>query len=102
MSGSDLDRVRAAALDRIERSERNYKAALAVAAVVEATFLLAFFFLADFQDRLHVLVLLSTVAVYSILATGLIALGAHVNRCTERVLKAVELARPEAGPQRQG
>jgi hypothetical protein len=90
MSGSNLDRVRGAALDRIERSERNIKVAIGAAAVLEAGFLFTFVFLADLSNRLHVLLLLATFAIYSILAFGLIALGAHVNRCTERVLKAIE------------
>lgn len=98
MSDSNLDRIRGEVLDRIERSEKNYRAAFYVGAAVESAFLLAFFFLADFSNRLHVLLLLSTVAAYSILAVGLIALGAHVSRCTERVLRAIELRYPLEGP----
>jgi hypothetical protein len=93
--------MRTAALDRIERSERNYKAAFWSAVVLEAGFLLAILFLADFSDRLHVLLLLATVAVYSILALGLVALGAHVSRCTDRVLKAIEWSQATAEPQGQ-
>ena len=92
MSASDLDRVRGAALDRIEKGERNLKALLGVAAVLEAAFLVGFFLLADFSNRLHLLLLISAVAVYGILAVGLFALGAHVSRCTGRVLRAIELA----------
>jgi hypothetical protein len=96
MSESNLDRVRGAVLDRIERSERNYKLAFLVGAGVEGAFFIAYLALADFSDRLHLLLLLSTIAVYTILACGLGALGAHVSRCTERVLKALEVA--EKGP----
>ena len=87
----DVDAIRGAALDRIERSERHYKAAFFGAAVVEALFLAGFLLLADLSNRTHVLLLLATVSAYTILAFGLFALGAHVNRCTLRVLKAVEL-----------
>lgn len=87
----DVDRVRGAALDRIERSERHYKAAFFGAAIVEAFFLVGFLLLADLSNRIHFLLLLATIAVYSILAFGLVALGSYINRNTLRILKAVEL-----------
>ena len=86
-----IEQVRRAALDRIERSERKYKLAFYGAILVEAGFLLTFVLLADFSNRLHVLLLIAAVAVYTIVALGLSALGAHVSKCTERILKAVEL-----------
>ena len=94
MSNGNLDRVRAAALDRIARSERDYKVAFFCIAVLEAAFLVAFILLADWSNRLHLLVFLSAVAIYSMVITGLVALSAHVSRCTERVLKAIELGQP--------
>src|SRR5262245_20689164 len=100
MSSSNLDRIRGAALDRIERAARAYVWAFSLAAVVEGGFLLAFLFLADFSNRLHVLLLLTTVATYTLVGLGLVALGAHVNRCTDRVLQAIELSsKRETGPQ---
>jgi hypothetical protein len=100
MSSGNLDRVRAGVLERIERSERNYRAAFWSAVALEGAFLLGFLFLADFRNRTHMLLLLATVAVYTILALGLVALGAHVSRCTERVLRAIEAARMEERPAR--
>ena len=91
----NLDSVRAAALARIDRTERNFKLAFIGAAVVESLFLVTFLLLADFSNRLHVLLLISTVSCYTIVVLGLVALGAHVNRAIARVLKAVELL-PEA------
>jgi hypothetical protein len=88
---NNMDSVRGAALERIEKSERNYKMAFFAAAVVEAAFIAAFLLLADFSNRVHLLLLISTVAVYSILALGMFALGSHVSRSSLRVLKAVEL-----------
>ncbi|HKR02852.1 MAG TPA: hypothetical protein VJT09_19395 [Pyrinomonadaceae bacterium] len=87
----NINGVRRTALDRIERSERNSKITFFVAAIIEAAFLAGFLLLADFSNRLHVLLLLATIAVYTILALGLVALGAHVNRNTLRVLSAIEL-----------
>jgi len=34
---------------------------------------------------------MATVGIYSIVALGLVALGAHVNRNTLRILKAIQL-----------
>lgn len=87
----DLDQVRAAALARIERSERNVKLAFLAGGVLELAFIVSFLLLANFSDRLHVLLLLSTVGCYSIILLGLVALGEHVNRGVARVLKAVEM-----------
>lgn len=87
----DLDAVRAAALARIDRSERNFKLAFLAAAIIEGAFIVSFVLLADFSNRLHLLLLISTVSCYSIVVLGLVALGEYVNRGIARVLKAVEL-----------
>jgi hypothetical protein len=91
MSQNNLARLQASVLDRIERNERNYRAAFWAAAMLEALFLVGFLALADLSNRMHVLMLLSAVGVYTILVLGLVALGAHVSRCTERVLTAIDL-----------
>ena len=88
----DLDRVRAEALARIERSERNFKLAFIGAVIVESAFIISFLFLADFSNRLHLLLLISTVSCYSIVVLGLVALGTYINRGIARILKAVELS----------
>ena len=86
-----LDEVRAAALARVDRSERNFKLAFIGAGFVEVLFILSFILLADLSNRTHLLLLISTVSSYSIVVLGLFALGAHINRGVARVLKAVEL-----------
>lgn len=85
-----LDEVRAAALARIDRSQRNFKLAIVAAFLVESLFIISFFLLADFSNRMHVLLLISTVSCYSIVVIGLVALGAYMNRGVARILKAVE------------
>ena len=87
----DLDRVRAAALARIDRTERNFKLAFLGAAILEGAFFVSFLLLADLTNRSHLLLLIATVGCYSIIGLGLFALGAHINRGLARVLKAVEL-----------
>ena len=90
----NFDATRRAALDRVDRSQRAYRAFFLAAAAVEALFLAGFVLLADFGQRLHVLLLLAAVATYTIIALGLLALGQHVSRCTWRVLKAIESREP--------
>ena len=88
-----LDEVRAAALARIDRSERNFKLAFFGAGFVETAFIVSFVLMADLSNRLHLLILISTVSCYSLVVLGLFALGAHINRSIARVLKEVELLR---------
>ena len=89
----NIDEVRTAALARIDRTERNFKLAFFGAAIVEMAFILTFLLLADLSNRLHVLLLISTVSCYSIVILGLVALGTHINRGIARLLQAVELLR---------
>ena len=91
MSEIDLDEVRKEALERIDRSERNFKLAFYAAALFEALFMIVFLLAADFSNRMHVLLFIATVGSYSVVVLGLVALGAYVNRSVLRVLKAIEL-----------
>lgn len=86
-----INEIRSNTLNLIERNERNYKLAFVGAAAVELAFLVGFLLLADFSNRVHVLLLLSAIATYTILIFGLIAVGLHVNRNTLRMLSAIEL-----------
>jgi hypothetical protein len=86
-----LDSARARALERADRAERQYKLAFVAAAIVELVFLIVLLLVADLSNRTHVLILAATVMSYSMVAVGLIALGAHVNRVALRILKALEL-----------
>lgn len=47
--------------------------------------------LGDFSNRVHLLLLIMSIAVYTILALSLIALGLHVSRNTLLVLNSIEL-----------
>ena len=87
----DVNEVRRITLERIERTERHYKTAFYAAAALEGLFLVGFLLLMDFGNRTHTLLLIATVAGYTIVVLGLVALGAHVNRHSLRLLKAIEL-----------
>ncbi len=85
-----LNALRAHALDRIERADRTRRYTLIAASLVEGAFLLAFVLLADFGDRLQLLLFLSALALYWMLGLGLLALGAHNNRNTQLILRMLE------------
>ena len=85
-----LDEIRTSTLNQIEANERRYKLALAAAGIAEAAFLALFLILADLSNRSHLLLLVSAMAIYTIIAAGLFAVGLHVNRNTLRVIRAIE------------
>lgn len=85
-----LNGIRADVLARVDRAQRNYRLAFIAAALVEAAFLIGFLLLSDLHNRLHVLLLISTVTTYSIVVLGLFALGAHVTRASLRVMQAID------------
>ena len=87
----DLDEIRKNALERIDRSERNFKVAFYAAAVFEAFFMIVFVLAADFSNRTHVLLFIATIGSYTVVVLGLLTLGAYLNRSVLRVLRAIEL-----------
>lgn len=91
-SERDLDGVRLAALDEVDRAERAFKAVIWAAGLVEATLLGTFLLLMDFGQRLHWLILVGAGLVYITLSVGLLALGAKGRVNTLQILKAIELA----------
>jgi putative Mn2+ efflux pump MntP len=82
---SDLARL---TLDRIERSQRNFKLALAVAVTIEALLIGVMVFLTDFADRVQALVFVSAVGGYTLIALGLVILATHVDRTLLRALRS--------------
>lgn len=92
---TNIDAIRIATLDQIERAKRNQALALCGAAIFEAWFLLALLLAMEFGNKLHVLVMISTVGSYTVIVLGLIVLGAYVNRVMLRNLRAIELIKDE-------
>jgi hypothetical protein len=84
------DRARSGALAAIERTEKLYRLAFGGACVVEALLLGGLLLLADLRDRSHTLLLLGFVGTYSICVLAIAALGAHVSRLAQRLLRAIE------------
>lgn len=75
-------------LDRIERSQRNFKLALAGAVMLEALLLGALVWLTDFSDRLQALVFVAAVGGYTLVGLGLVMVATHVDRTLLRALQA--------------
>lgn len=92
---TNIDGIRSATLDQVERANRNWRLALCAAAVFEGFFLLGFLLLIERGNTLHLLLLVSTVGGYTIVIFSLIALGAWLNRVMLRQLKAIELIKDE-------
>ena len=90
MTGPDLERLQASVLDRMERADRLTKAAIIGAALVEAALIAIAIYLVNWSDRLQVLLFVFSILSYTIIALGLVALGAHVTRSVGRVLRALE------------
>jgi hypothetical protein len=88
-----LDAVRAEALGRFDAAERNYRLAFFGGVVLEGVFLVLFLACADLANKTHLLLLIAAVMSYSVVLLGLVALGAHINRMTLRVLQAIDAAR---------
>src|SRR5215813_12904977 len=92
---TNIDGIRSATLDQIDRAKRNQTLALCAAAVFEAFFLVALVLNIERGNQLHRLLLISTVGGYTVVVFGLIVLGAWLNRGMLRNLKAFELMKDE-------
>lgn len=80
------------ALDRFDRSERGrYKFVIALSAV-EIIFIWGFTQLADFTNRVHVLIFWALLSIDALIVIGVGLLWEHVSRNTRLVLKAIELS----------
>ncbi len=87
---TDLEKLRAKALAKIDAAERWFKITICGAALFEGLFLIGILNYADFKDRFHLLILCCTGIIYLPLFLGLIALGAYVNRSVLRVLARLD------------
>jgi hypothetical protein len=87
---TDLDKVRAAALERMERAERSYKIGKVFLITFEATLLACVLITMDFRDRLHWLLLFTALLVYGIWLGGILTLGSYIKYSTQGILKAID------------
>jgi hypothetical protein len=80
------------ALNRFDRYERRYWRFAILISAVEVLFIWGFAQLADFTNRVHVLIFWSLLSIDGLVVIGVGSLWAHVNQCTRLVLKAVDLS----------
>ena len=86
---TNINGVRGAALDRIEKSERNFKIGMIIFAILESAFLILFIFIMDRSNKLHVLLFVAAAGFYTLIILGLVVLGLHIRRDTRLVLRAI-------------
>jgi len=85
------DDILGSILDTAEKAEKRFIRATQLAGLVEASLLVAFLLVMDFDQRLHWLLLIAAVLTYGTVVAGLLVMGAFINMNTLRVLKAIEL-----------
>ncbi len=87
--------ARRAALDRVDKADRAFKVAFVGGALFEGVFLALLIWAVDFSDPTHRVIFVAALLVYGALAIAIIALGLHVSRGAERILKALSLLRQD-------
>lgn len=87
---NDLDQIRANALAKIDRAAMWFRLSLWGALLFEGLFTIGILYFADFRNQLHLLILCCTGVIYMPVILGLLALGAHINRCTLRILARLD------------
>ena len=82
------------ALDRFDRygSERAFQLVVLLLIALMMLFTWGFVQLADFSNRVHVLIFWSFLSTYVPMVIGLALLWGHISRSTRLVLKAIDLA----------
>jgi Flp pilus assembly protein TadB len=95
---TNLDEVRRRALDLAATSERRWKRAILIFAAVESLGWISFILLAWLGFSLVILLGVAVLILYTMIFTWAVALKEHVDRSTQRILKAIETlprVRPE-------
>ena len=87
---NDIDAIRANALKQMDVARRNFLAAFFGAVIFEGLFTLGILYFVNWRDPLHMLIVCCTGVIYMPIILGLVALGAHMNRCTLRVLARLD------------
>ncbi|MGZ5446156.1 MAG: hypothetical protein ACXW31_04700 [Thermoanaerobaculia bacterium] len=84
-----IDDLRRNALDRARSAETRFHLAVAGLLTAEALLVVGYLLTANLREPLHLLILIAAGIVYVPLVFGLVALGAHMNRCTWRIVSAM-------------
>jgi len=88
------DEIVSGVLSRMDRHARMVRLAILAAAMVEGLLMVIALLKVDWKNETQVLLFLFSVLGYTIVALGMVALGAHMSRVGARVVAALEGARP--------
>jgi hypothetical protein len=94
MTTNSVDAAREGVLRKMEHQASMIRFALVGAMGVEALMLLVALRLIDWHDKTHILIFVTAILGYTIIALGLAALGAHVSRVSNRVVAVLETMAP--------
>lgn len=95
MASMDRDALVTGVLQRMDRHHQRMRLAMFAAAAAEGLLMVIAILKLDWTNDTQVLLFLFSVLSYTILAFGLVALGAHVSRVGAQVVAALE-SRPPA------
>ena len=77
-------------LDQMDHHARRTRTAILGAVAVEGLLMIVALLKVNWADRTHVLLFVFSVLGYTIVALGLVALGAHVSRVGARIVAALD------------
>ena len=84
------DDIVSGVLDQMDHHARRTTMAVLAAVAVEGLLMIVALFKVNWADSTHVLLFVFSVLGYSIVALGLVALGAHVSRVGARIVAALD------------
>jgi hypothetical protein len=90
---TDLDRIRAQALERMEKAERSYKLGKLFLITFEAALLSCILVTMDYHERTHWLLLYMSLLIYGIWLGGILTLGSYLRYSSEGIVKAIDSLR---------
>lgn len=84
----------AQAIAEIERAEKHYRTAIIAAAFAELGLLAGLLLLVDLHNRTQALLFCGFVGSYTVVVLAVAALGTHVSRMGQRILRAISATQP--------
>ena len=91
----DLDKLREAVLDDIDRTKKKYRMAILLCALTEGFLIILYLSVMDGRNVLHWLIFIAASLAYWTLGAGLLALGIYNNLNTQRIINAIYSSKNE-------
>ncbi len=88
----ETNRARTQALHDIDKFAKYFKLAIVGGCAIEVVLLSSLLWLMDFHNPTHLMLVIGFVGSYSIVVMALVALGVHVSRVAQGIVKALEVA----------